>query len=76
MPYRVDKEAWQQVREKLGEKAEPDLKANNQFWDAYEGTISEIADKVNDTYLKVNGQADGVQSYDRMVDLPVVYHKG
>lgn len=74
--YRVDKEAWQQVRGMLDEKAELDLKANSQFWDAYEGTISEISDKVNDTYLKVNGQADGVQSYDRMVDLLVAYHKG
>ena len=32
-----------------------------------------MADKVNDTYLKVNGQTDGVQSYNRMVDLIVAY---
>ena len=31
------------------------------------------ADKINDTYLKANGQADGVQSYSRMVDLIVAY---
>ena len=55
------------------QEAEPDLEANSTFWDAYEGRISEAADKINDTYLKANGQADGVQSYSRMVDLIVAY---
>ena len=57
----------------LDEKAEADLAANNVFWEKYEGTLAEITDKVNDTYLKVNGQVDGVQSYNRMVDLIVAY---
>ena len=55
------------------QEAEPDLEANSAFWDAYEGRISEVAAKINDTYLKANGQADGVQSYSRMVDLIVAY---
>ena len=71
--YRADYESWQEVRGMLDEEAEPDLMANNEFWDRYEGTISETAERINDTYLKVNGQADGVQSYDRMVDLIVAY---
>lgn len=71
--YRTDHEAWQEVRLLLAEEAEPDLEANSAFWDAYEGRISEAADKINDTYLKANGQADGVQSYSRMVDLIVAY---
>ena len=29
---------------------------------------------MNDTYLKANGQDDGVKSYDRMVDLIVAYY--
>ena len=71
--YRADRESWQEVRLLLDEAAEPDLEANTEFWDAYEGGISKTADKINDTYLKVNGQADGVQSYSRMVDLIVAY---
>ena len=71
--YRTDHEAWQEVRLLLAEEAEQDLEANSAFWDAYEGRISEAADKINDTYLKANGQADGVQSYSRMVDLIVAY---
>ena len=71
--YRADYEVWQEVRGMLTEEAEPDLTANNAFWDRYEGMISETADRINDTYLKANGQADGVQSYNRMVDLIVAY---
>ena len=71
--YREDADAWQEVRGTLAPEAEPDLAANNAFWDRYEGAVSETADRINDTYLKVNGQMDGVQSYDRMVDLIVAY---
>ena len=71
--YRADYESWQEVRALLDEEAEPDLSSNNAFWDRYEGMISETSERINDTYLKVNGQADGVQSYDRMVDLIVAY---
>lgn len=47
-----------------------DSDANSEYWDQYENTvISETADKVNDVYLKVNEQEDGVKSYGRVVDL-------
>ncbi len=71
--YRADYESWAQVRAGLDPSVEADLTANNEFWDSYEGAISETADKINDTYLKANGQADGVKSYDRMVDLIVAW---
>lgn len=73
--YRVDTENWQEVREGLCEEAEYDLQANSSFWDRYEGTVAEVSNKVNDTYLKANGQTDGVESYNRMVDLLVSYYK-
>lgn len=47
-----------------------DFADNSAYWDQYEDTvISETADKVNDAYLKVNKQEDGVKSYGRVVDL-------
>ena len=72
--YRADPESWQEVRSLIDAAAEPDLAANNAFWDRYEGPVSDTAERINDTYLKVNGQADGVKSYDRMVDLVVAYY--
>ena len=63
------------MRGLLDERAETDVAANSEFWSSYEGVISETADRVNDTYLRVNGQAEGVKSYDRMVDLIVAYFR-
>lgn len=71
--YRVDYDAWEEVYDLLSEEVEADLKANREFWAKYDGAAAEVANKVNDTYLKVNGQKDGVESYDRMVDLIVCY---
>lgn len=73
--YRADPEEWRDTRILLDEKAEVDVSANSQFWNSYEGVISETADRINDTYLRANGQADGVRSYDRMVDLIVAYFR-
>lgn len=71
--YRIDYNAWEEVREQLAETVEPDLSANRDFWDKYEGKIAETANRVNDTYLKANDQSEGVESYNRMVDLIVAY---
>ena len=70
---REDYESWKALREKLTKAVDADFAANNAFWERYEGTVSEMSEKVNDHYLKANGQADGVKSYDRMVDLLVAY---
>lgn len=64
---------WQEVRAELDEAVEADLRENARFWDFYDGAVAEVSDKVNDTYLKVNGQSAGVQSYGRMVDLLIAY---
>lgn len=72
---KVDLEAWKEVRQMLAPEAEVDLRANSEYWARYDGKVAEVADMVNDSYLKANGQSDGVKSYDRMVDLMVTYYK-
>lgn len=75
--HQVDYDAWEEVRAGLAPSADADLKANSEFWAAYDGKVAEVSNKVNDTYLKANGQKDGVESYDRMVDLIVaIYQEG
>lgn len=66
-------EDWQEIRAELDEAVETDLRANSRFWDDYDGAVAEVSDKVNDTYLKANGQSAGVQSYGRMVELLIAY---
>lgn len=70
---RADAEEWQAVREGLDEAVEVELRENSRFWDSYDGAVAEVSDKVNDTYLKANGQNEGVKSYGRMVDLIIAY---
>lgn len=70
---RTAAEDWQEVRPELKEIVEADLRENSRFWDSYDGKVAEVSDIVNDTYLKVNGQSDGVQSYGKMVDLLIAY---
>lgn len=48
------------------------MDVNHEFWEQYEGTAAEVQEKVNDVYLKVNGQAEGVRTYGRVVDLMVL----
>ena len=70
----MDEESWKPVREQLSPQAEADLKANDRYWSRYEGKAAEVANRINDTYLKANGQQDGVESYDRMADMIVAYY--
>lgn len=72
--YKEDSDAWKEVREKLSEAAAADLRANSEFWAFYDGAVAEVSERVNDNYLKANGQTEGVKSYDRMVDLLVAYY--
>lgn len=71
---KTDYDVYREVRAELSAEAEPDLQANHKFWEKYDGRIAEVANEVNDTYLKANGQKEGVKSYDKMVDLIVAYY--
>ena len=68
--YQQDKELYFQIRDQYSEGVRKDLSANSAYWQKYEDTVvSTVSNKLNDTYLKANAQADGVKSYGRMLDL-------
>ncbi len=71
----VDRESYIELHEKLCDQAKEDLRENNAFWDKYEGKVAEVSNQMNDVYLKVNDQKDGVKSYGRMVDLMLGYYQ-
>lgn len=62
------------LRATYSEALNRDLVAQSVFWKAYEGKTNEVAERVNDTYLKSNRQDDGVRSYGKMVDLLLGYY--
>lgn len=72
---KTDMESYRELYQKLDEKALEDLRDNSEFWDRYEGKVAEVANQMNDTYLKMNDQSDGVQSYGRVVDLMLAYYR-
>lgn len=73
--YRQNKKTAQDIYNGLPESVLEDLHENTLFWRQYEGRIAEVSAQVNDTYLKVNSQEDGVKSYGRMVDLLLAYYR-
>ena len=72
--YHADYEAYERIHSMLNNQSRTDLAANTQFWNTYDGQIAEVSNQINDSYLKANGQDDGVASYDRMVDLIMAYY--
>ena len=72
--YSSDWQQWKAIRVQLHPNVEADLQANREFWNRYDGKAAQIAEKVNDSYLKANGQSDGIRSYSRMVDLITAYY--
>lgn len=73
--YSVDPDFYQELRDRLSEEVQADLAANSRFWEKYDSPVAEVSDQINDSYLKANGQEDGVASYDRMVELILTYYK-
>jgi len=67
--YEVDSVLWEEAMLGISELVEGDLDRNREFWQMYDGWFEEASNDLNDTYLKMNGQEDGIQSYGRMVDL-------
>lgn len=67
--YQADRERFAAVRGLLCEQANLDYAYHRTYWAQYEGPVSELSDKVNDTYLRANAQQEGSRSYGRMVDL-------
>lgn len=67
--YAADADRAGKIYAQLDEGVQRDLAANNAYWKQFEGPAADISSAVNDAYLKVNRQEEGVKSYGRMVDL-------
>ena len=73
--FSADLELWKQVYAMKSDGVRRDSDANSLYWEQYDTPVAEASNKVNDTYLKANGQEDGVRSYGRMVDLLLAYYR-
>lgn len=67
--YSADRQLHREISAILSDAVQRDFQYNNAYWDAFETPVAEVATAVNNAYLQVNNQQDGVQSYGRMTDL-------
>lgn len=65
----VDREASRSVEAGRSPAVGRDLAALRAWSERYRGRVSRVSQAVNHAYLRSQGQADGVRSYGRMVDL-------
>ncbi|MBC8570843.1 DUF3810 domain-containing protein [Zongyangia hominis] len=73
--FRIDPELHTQLMSALDDGVRRDFAANSAYWSQFEGPVAQVADNVNDAYLKSQHQADGVQSYGRVVDLLLAQYR-
>ena len=69
---KVDYEQYVENYGRLSDAVIADLDANHAFWEQYEGQVAKVQETVNDAYLRANGQAEGVRTYGRVVDLMIL----
>lgn len=73
--YAEDSDRYFNLIEYYSDSYRRDLESQSAYWQQFQGRTQKIANKMNDTYLKLNGQEDGVKSYGRMVDLLLAEYK-
>lgn len=67
--YRESREDYFLLYSKLSDAVKRDIEHSRDYWATKEGNIRKTATKLNDTYLKVNNQTNGVKSYRGVVRL-------
>lgn len=68
--YAIAPELAISLQREYSEGVRRDLTVDREYFAQFDDTVfSKVSNTVNDTYLKANNQADGVQSYGRMADL-------
>lgn len=72
----ADPDAFARLASRLPADVIAELQDNHNFWETHENKASEIQDQLNDTYLKSNGQKEGIQSYGRLTTLMLLWYRG
>lgn len=66
--YSTDNAAWQKLAKRLDPRAVGDLEFYNDYVSAHQSRASDVSNKINDSYLKSQGQR-GVVTYDMFVTI-------
>ena len=72
--YSTDPDKYSELRKKLPDDVIRELDENREFWQSHETRASEVQDRVNDAYLKSNGQKEGIQTYGQLTTLMLMWY--
>lgn len=65
----VNYDDFEKLANEYSQGVRRDMVNDSKHWEKYKGKAEKVANNINNTYLKTNGQKDGIESYGRMVDL-------
>ena len=72
--YSIDQDKYSELRKKLPDDVIRELDENHEFWKSHETRASEVQDRVNDAYLRSNGQKEGIQTYGQLTTLMLMWY--
>lgn len=72
--YSYDKELWSGTQQYLTNGMRLDFALLNKYVDDHTNKVTEVSHEFNDTFIKVQGVADGDLSYDRVTELILAYY--
>jgi len=71
---KADPESYAEISALIPDSVSRDWAQNTEYWKQFEGPVQETSTQINNTYLQMNLQEEGVLSYDRVTDLIVDYY--
>ena len=72
--YTADREAYREIAAGLPDGVKADLRANYLYWEANHTGFTDATQKVYDSFIKTNGDPNGVKSYGMVVDMLLAYY--
>ncbi len=72
--YDADKELFAKAAAHCSDGMIRDLKNEKAYWKNFQGKVMEASQNINDSFIKANGDHNGVLSYDLMVELLLRYY--
>lgn len=71
---KADPAAYREIASALPEGVRADLRANYDYWESHHTGFTDTSQKVYDSFIKSNGDPNGVRSYGMVVDLLLAYY--
>ena len=71
--YSADKKLYSEYLSHRSSGIGRDIKQYSDYWKQFDTPVAETANKINDSYLKINSREEGVKSYGQVVDLIIAY---